>query len=97
GGYSNGEMKIWDTRNGKIAKIIYPLQNLSSDKKTWNAISCIALDDSKNWMVCGGTPTYMTLWYVPSMSITAVMPTSSSTNDISFVDDKVYFYYIKNI
>jgi WD40 repeat protein len=84
-GYSNGSLKIWDTRTEKIGKIVNPFQN----KDKWNAVSCIALDDSKNWMVCGGTPAYMTLWYLPSMNVTSVMPTSSSTNDIAFVDDKV--------
>lgn len=56
-------------------------------KPTW--ISSIAVDSTNNWMVVGGGACYATLWYIPQMTMTAVLPTSATINDICMTDDQV--------
>ncbi|KAL0490121.1 Thoc6 [Acrasis kona] len=101
-GHSDGSLKFWDVKTGQVIKTMYPLSEdgtQKEDDRTW--ISRIAIDQSESWMVVGGGACYATLWYVPQMTLSAVMPTSAVINDICFTNDEivivgnesnVYFY-----
>jgi hypothetical protein len=95
-GYSDGLLKVWDIKSNTVATTMSPLtgeNNVSKgvqiklDKKPW--ISAIAMDDREQWMVVGGGTCYATLWYIPQMTLTAVMPTSATINDICVSNEQI--------
>jgi len=95
-GYSDGQVKIWDVKSNNVVRTMSPLtgeSDISGDSKvklqkpSW--ISSIAIDDNQNWMAIGGGACYATLWYIPQMTMMAVMPTSATINDICITNDQI--------
>eukprot|EP00823_Brevimastigomonas_motovehiculus_P009801 TRINITY_DN959_c0_g1_i4.p1 TRINITY_DN959_c0_g1~~TRINITY_DN959_c0_g1_i4.p1 ORF type:complete len:133 (+),score=19.17 TRINITY_DN959_c0_g1_i4:664-1062(+) len=55
-------------------------------RKPW--ISCLCVDPSANWMICGGGGQYLAIWHFPSSSITSTCPTNGFPQTIQFDDDQ---------
>lgn len=70
--------------------------NMNIKKSIWfdgkesgnGAIKTISLDSQEKWLFFGGECTYSTLLYLETLAITAILPTSSYTND-SLFDDQI--------
>lgn len=63
----DGHVKIWDIRTKICSSQIKPSEfPMCSRPQLGKFISCVALDDEENWMVCGGGPR-LAMWHLRSM------------------------------
>eukprot|EP01080_Neovahlkampfia_damariscottae_P004318 gene4318-7674_t len=94
-GGNESMIRLWDIKNNKIEKYIYPFEGKVKDKMEENNqttsswVSTISFDSTRNYFVCGGGSTYSTLWSLTSLTMASILPTSSFTNDSLFIDDKI--------
>ncbi|KAL6058858.1 THO complex subunit 6 [Balamuthia mandrillaris] len=96
-GSEDGTVRIWDTRTMESTAMLDPvaLQAVTTDTSSlpkaksncW--VSCMALDPSDNWMVCGGGTRYLSLWHLSSLTATAVMPSAGAPQAVLFHEDKI--------
>eukprot|EP01001_Neometanema_parovale_P008258 NODE_4537_length_1050_cov_91.033441_g4335_i0.p1 GENE.NODE_4537_length_1050_cov_91.033441_g4335_i0~~NODE_4537_length_1050_cov_91.033441_g4335_i0.p1 ORF type:complete len:158 (-),score=18.12 NODE_4537_length_1050_cov_91.033441_g4335_i0:106-579(-) len=86
---------MWDLRSGKCSNTLaaFEGQQLTADKaanfrsKQW--VSCMDVDASNNWLIVGGGCQYLTLWHLPSSTLSAVLPTASTAQCALFDDHQI--------
>jgi len=83
-GSEDGTVRLWDARSYKIVNKIEPF---SFEKSSHKWISCMAIDKSDNWLVCGGGSRSLVVWHLPAMTATAFMPTSGTPQALTFTPD----------
>ena len=54
-----------------------------------NWVSCLDLDSSSEWLVCGGGGKYLSLWYLPMQHVTSYLPMLAPVQDVFFYEDSV--------
>jgi len=95
-GSEDGTVRIWDTRSGEqlyildtsLGTSVAPDSFTSNTKRPY--ISCLNVDPSGNWMVCGDGNNLLTLWYIQDPRVTSVMPTAAAPTDVLFLNGKIY-------
>ncbi|XP_031490186.1 THO complex subunit 6 [Nymphaea colorata] len=90
-GSEDGTAKLWDCRSGKCAQTIDPSTSLLTQKGTkrdFSWISCIAIDSSENWLVCGGGDC-LSLWSLPSSECILRFETHFPIQDAIFDNNQV--------
>jgi WD40 repeat protein len=89
-------LPVLDVKSNQVVRTMSPLTgendvsngiSIKLQKPSW--ISAIAIDETEKWMAVGGGACYATLWYLPQMTLTAVMPTSATINDICFTNEQI--------
>jgi WD40 repeat protein len=78
-GSENG-LKVFDVKKAIISRTI----GFDGGNNGNGAVKTISIDKEGKWLVFGGESYYSTLLYIPTMSISAILPTSSETNDCIF-------------
>ncbi len=62
----DGTAKLWDLRTNSVTKSFNPSKRrelVRPELGCW--LSCVCVDSSNQWLVCGGGPT-LSIWHVPS-------------------------------
>eukprot|EP00794_Sanderia_malayensis_P008935 gene8936-9888_t len=90
-GAEDGTVRIWDCRTSpSMVKMLEPSKHEEAKRPSvghW--ISCAAVDDAEQWMVCGGGP-YLSCWHLASSTLTTVLKTHSACpTSVLFHDDKI--------
>ncbi|KAL6507181.1 hypothetical protein OROHE_022080 [Orobanche hederae] len=85
-GSEDGTARIWDCKNGKCIQVINP----EKDEKnaSFPCVSCIALDSSESWLVCGKGQS-LSLWNLPARECVSRATTRTSIQDIIFDENQV--------
>ncbi|CAH1801816.1 unnamed protein product [Owenia fusiformis] len=67
-GSEDGTVRIWDTRTEECVHRLEPHKIEQCSRLQFGKwISCVAVDDNSDWMVCGGGPA-LSLWHLRSLS-----------------------------
>ncbi|XP_078432026.1 DWD (DDB1-binding WD40 protein) hypersensitive to ABA 1 [Wolffia australiana] len=85
-GSEDGTTRIWDCRTGKCTQLIYPGKGATSKVPSW--VSCIAVDTSESWMVCG-TGSNLSVWSLPSFECIWSIDSSFPLQDVSFHESQI--------
>ncbi|KAL6585764.1 hypothetical protein OROMI_002408 [Orobanche minor] len=85
-GSEDGTARIWDCKSGKCIQVINP----EKDEKnaSFPCVSCIALDSSESWLVCGKGQS-LSLWNLPARECVSRATTRTSIQDIIFDENQV--------
>ncbi|XP_053208869.1 THO complex subunit 6 homolog [Panonychus citri] len=75
-GSEDGSVCLWDLRIGKTVNTIEPYKHNELNRPFGKWIGSIALDNSSEWMVCGGGP-HLSSWHLRSLSRGVVFESSS--------------------
>ncbi|KAK4759264.1 hypothetical protein SAY87_022395 [Trapa incisa] len=86
-GSEDGTARIWDCRSARCVHVIAPEKDLKYEKFS-SCISCIALDASENWLVCG-CGSSLSLWNLPASECISKIPTSAPALDVIFYDNQI--------
>uniref|UniRef100_H2ZE67 Uncharacterized protein n=1 Tax=Ciona savignyi TaxID=51511 RepID=H2ZE67_CIOSA len=88
----DGTVKLWDTRTATCTNTISPCKNKQLNRPEFGQwISSVALDESGEWLVCGGSA-QPSLWHLRSKSMATVLETSDKSytpNKLMFQDDEI--------
>jgi WD40 repeat protein len=80
-GSEDGTVRLWDARQHQSVHTMSPYPH----EKKW--VSCLAVDKTDNWLVCGGGFRCLVVWHLGSNSPTAFMPTSGTPQALTFAPD----------
>ncbi|CAM6102754.1 unnamed protein product [Calypogeia fissa] len=91
-GSEDGTTIIWDCRSGERIAALDPWQAIklakrSKERSPW--VSCVALDASENWLVCGTGGCCVTLWSLPGLDAVTRIATFSPPQAITITDDEI--------
>ncbi|BBN06934.1 THO complex subunit 6 [Marchantia polymorpha subsp. ruderalis] len=91
-GSEDGAAVIWDCRSGERVAILDPYKAVrvtkrSKDKSPW--VSCMALDSSENWLVCGNGGRCVTLWSLPGLDAVTRIATLAVPQAVTITDDQI--------
>jgi len=84
-GSEDGSIKLWDSKSQQLLNTINNAGFYSKTSEKW--ISCVGIDKSDNWLVCGGGSRCLVTWYLPAMTATAFIPTSGTPQALTFMPD----------
>lgn len=98
-GGEDGVVYIWDARsavacaaldhsNG-MAAVLPNEPKLPGSKRPRPYVSCCAVDDSSNWMVCGGGARILSLWHLGSSRVVGTMPSAGNPQQVTFHDHNI--------
>jgi WD40 repeat protein len=93
-GSEDGTVRIWDPNVKEQLAILDPVQGtaLKASKEAAvsnsNWVSCLDLDSSSDWLVCGGGK-YLSLWYLPMQHVTSYLPMLAPVQDVFFYEDSI--------
>ncbi|OWM90807.1 hypothetical protein CDL15_Pgr011567 [Punica granatum] len=82
-GSEDGTARIWDCRSGRCVRVIAPEKDMKSERFS-SCVSCIALDASENWLVCGSGPGLF-LWNLPASECISRISTGAPAQDVTAV------------
>uniref|UniRef100_A0A6B2LA26 IP5PC-F beta-propeller domain-containing protein n=1 Tax=Arcella intermedia TaxID=1963864 RepID=A0A6B2LA26_9EUKA len=93
-GSEDGSVRIWDTRSTKSHTILdcnngVVTQSFEARNENTNWVSCLDVDETGNWLVCGGGFCDLTMWYLPMPSVTCHMPSQGTPHAVFFTEGKV--------
>ncbi|XP_031397624.1 THO complex subunit 6 [Punica granatum] len=86
-GSEDGTARIWDCRSGRCVRVIAPEKDMKSERFS-SCVSCIALDASENWLVCGSGPGLF-LWNLPASECISRISTGAPAQDVIFDDNQI--------
>ncbi|KAL3693331.1 hypothetical protein R1sor_006982 [Riccia sorocarpa] len=91
-GSEDGTAIIWDCRSGERVATLDPyraskLSKRSKEKSPW--VSCMALDSSENWLVCGSGGRCVTLWSLPGLDPVTRIATLAVPQAVTIMDDQI--------
>ena len=84
-----------DTRQGESYATLSPSKGEAVNKVTGSSselpfVSCVDVHSSKEWLATGGAFHSTMVWHLPSLSVSAMLPTSGIPNSCLFTaDDQV--------
>jgi len=87
----DGLVKFWDERieGGEVEQVEPNTLQMAARLSIGSWISCIAVDESEDWMICGGAA-HLSAWHLQSKTATAVFHTPESCPQVvAFEDDYV--------
>ncbi|XP_047946183.1 THO complex subunit 6-like isoform X3 [Salvia hispanica] len=85
-GSEDGTARIWDCKSGKCIQVINPEKEGTG--ASFPCVSCIALDSSESWMVCGKGQS-LSLWNLPARECVSVARTQASVQDALFDENHI--------
>lgn len=93
-GKDDGLLHLYDCDSHAFMKSFSPFLGpdvaVPQHKRSLSYVSSIAIDSTQMWMLVGGGPqAYAVLYCLPSLSITAVLPTSAPINNACFTPDGI--------
>ncbi|XP_051149391.1 THO complex subunit 6 [Andrographis paniculata] len=86
-GSEDGTARIWDCKSGKCTQVIDPGEGEKSNLR-FQFMSCIALDSSESWLVCGKGQS-LSLWNLPAGECVSVARTHASIQDVTFDQNQI--------
>lgn len=90
-GSEDGSVRLWDCRTSNATtSILEPSKNANAQRpEVGKWISCVAVDDTEQWLVCGGGP-HLSCWHLGSSTVTSVLTTPNSCQlSALFHEDKI--------
>ncbi|KAM7275388.1 hypothetical protein ACFE04_017254 [Oxalis oulophora] len=87
-GSEDGTARIWDCRSGKCIKVIDPEEKDKKSKGIISCVSCIALDTSDSWLVCGSGRN-LSVWNLQASECVARMSSGASVQDVSLHNNRI--------
>lgn len=89
-GSEDGTVRLWDYRlKGSLTDLIQPCKNEDIHRPQLGSwIGCVAVDESGDWLVCGGGPS-LSVWHLRSMACTSILKTASAQQAAIFHDDLI--------
>ncbi|KAJ6794654.1 THO complex subunit 6 isoform X1 [Iris pallida] len=85
-GSEDGTVRIWDCRSGTCTQVISPEKGYKSKESSW--VSCIAIDQSENWLVCG-TGSGLSACSLLSCECIFSVDKHSTIQDVLFDDNQI--------
>ncbi|KAG6411249.1 hypothetical protein SASPL_129327 [Salvia splendens] len=85
-GSEDGTARIWDCKSGKCIQVINPEKVGSGG--SFPCVSCIALDSSESWLVCGKGQS-LSVWNLPARECVSVARTQASVQDVLFDENQI--------
>eukprot|EP00249_Psilotum_nudum_P014318 c24765_g1_i2 orf=481-1548(-) len=91
-GSEDGTARMWDCRNGQCTAILDPwkaikLTSITNEKSPW--VSCMAIDPTENWLVCGNGGKCVTLWSLPGLDAVTRIATLAIPQAITVANDQI--------
>ncbi|KAJ7565269.1 hypothetical protein O6H91_02G054400 [Diphasiastrum complanatum] len=91
-GSEDGTCKVWDCRSGFCVATLDSWNATKSakmavQKRPW--VSCMALDPSENWLVCGNGGNCGTLWNLPVLEAATRIVTLAAPQAVAFTKDQI--------
>jgi WD40 repeat protein len=86
----DGTIKIWDTRSSACTSSI----SLNGDVSSW--ISCFDIDSSKQFLVCGHSERFLSIWHLSTKQIVSILPTPGIPQSVCYLDTKVCYTLNQN-
>lgn len=95
-GGEDGTVRLWDARTREPRAVLDAAARKSVSVTDFkpklggnNWVSCVALDEYDTWMVCGGGTHFLSLWHLPSLTSSTVMPTGGTPQAALFNDNEI--------
>ncbi|XP_048133996.1 ATP-dependent RNA helicase dbp-5-like [Rhodamnia argentea] len=85
-GSEDGTARIWDCRSGKCVQVVDP--DKGHKKGFFSSVSCLALDASESWLVCGRGRD-LSIWSISASDCIAKISTSAPAQDVLFDDNQI--------
>lgn len=85
-GSEDGTARIWDCRSGKCVQVIDP--DKDHKKGFFASVSCLALDASESWLVCGRGRD-LSVWSISASDCIAKISTNAPAQDVLFDDNQI--------
>ncbi|KAL0333752.1 UNVERIFIED_CONTAM: THO complex subunit [Sesamum angustifolium] len=86
-GSEDGTARIWDCKSGKCIQVIDPEKDEKSEV-SFPCVSCIALDSSESWLVCGKGQS-LSLWNLPAREWVSRARTHAPVQDVLFDENQI--------
>ncbi|KAK4432878.1 THO complex subunit [Sesamum alatum] len=86
-GSEDGTARIWDCKSGKCIQVIDP-KNDEKSEVSFPCVSCIALDSSESWLVCGKGRS-LSLWNLPAHEWVSRARTRAPVQDVLFDENQI--------
>jgi len=92
-GSEDGTVRIWDPRTNKSLYMIdigsgsINASDSKGNNKTY--VSCLDLEPSGTWMVCGDGNSLLTVWYTLDPKVSSAILTPAPSNDVICYDGKI--------
>jgi len=99
-GSEDGTCRVWDMRSSECVTVLSPWSgtatsarevksSLATLRQSNNWISCLDIDSSSDWLICGSGNKLLSLWYLPTANVVAYMPMASAVQNVIFWDDSI--------
>ncbi|KAI6679670.1 hypothetical protein NL676_033551 [Syzygium grande] len=85
-GSEDGTARIWDCRSGKCVQVIDP--DKDRKKGFFSSVSCLALDASESWLVCGRGRD-LSIWSISASDCIVKISTNAPAQDVLFDDNQI--------
>lgn len=91
-GSEDGTVRIWDCRSASTVAILDAckasrVSKAPKEKSSW--VSCVALDSSEKWLVCGTGGNCLTLWSLLSLDAVTRISTSSAPQAVTIANNQI--------
>ncbi|KAL6491557.1 THO complex subunit 6 [Orobanche gracilis] len=89
-GSEDGTARIWDCKSGKCIQVINPERD--GKNASFPCVSCIALDSSESWLVCGKGQS-LSLWNLPARECVSRATARTYIQDVVFDENQVVSFH----
>lgn len=91
----DGTAALWDLRSpGPPVSRVNPAAGAECAAGAGGPyLSCLATDETGDWMACGGGSRFVTLWHTPSRAVVSTMPSSCVPQALAWYDGTVLAGY----
>lgn len=91
-GSEDGTVRIWDCRSASTVAILDACKASrvsKAPKEVSSWVSCVALDSSEKWLVCGTGGNCLTLWSLLSLDAVTRISTSSAPQAVTIANNQI--------
>lgn len=88
----DGLVRLWDLRSLSCVRTLDPVNGCvaQADKAYSRSYqTCLAVDPSGSWLVCGGANRFLTLWHLPTLSVASTMPMAGIPHAVQWSRDQI--------